>query len=114
VHHNVNVSVTGKKGTPEQHLEAVTEIVHQLTKLSDEGRKIDINQIKTQVSARYGLSDQPKTVDIIAAIPENYKEALLPILKTKPVRTASGVSKPFTSCLYTPYTRTHTSQIDHT
>jgi elongator complex protein 3 len=71
---------------------AVTDIVSQLTKLTDEGKKIDISQIKSQVCAKYGLPDQPKTVDIIAAIPDTYKDSLLPILKTKPVRTASGVS----------------------
>jgi len=31
-------------------------------------------------------------VDIIAAIPENYKNLLTPYLKVKPVRTASGVA----------------------
>ena len=34
----------------------------------------------------------PKLVDIISAIPENYKKKLLPILKAKPVRTASGIA----------------------
>lgn len=95
-------------------MEAVTEIVSQLRKLTDEGKKIDLTQIKSQVCAKYGLPDQPKTVDIIAAIPENYKDALLPILKTKPVRTASGVS---TICGYhslrnTP-THMHTQQQTH-
>ena len=31
-------------------------------------------------------------VDIIAAIPEEYKNLLTPFLKVKPVRTASGVA----------------------
>jgi histone acetyltransferase (RNA polymerase elongator complex component) len=30
-------------------------------------------------------------VDIISAIPDDYKKALLPKLKARPVRTASGV-----------------------
>ena len=34
----------------------------------------------------------PKLVDIISAIPENYKNKLLPLLKAKPVRTASGIA----------------------
>lgn len=34
----------------------------------------------------------PKLVDIISAIPESYKKKLLPILKAKPVRTASGIA----------------------
>ena len=31
-------------------------------------------------------------MDIISAIPDDYKKALLPRLKARPVRTASGVS----------------------
>eukprot|EP00347_Sterkiella_histriomuscorum_P015943 403355095 len=34
----------------------------------------------------------PKIVDILAGLPENYKDKLNPILKGKPVRTASGVA----------------------
>ena len=33
----------------------------------------------------------PKTGDIIAAIPENWKTFILPKIRAKPVRTASGV-----------------------
>ena len=31
-------------------------------------------------------------MDIISAIPDDYKKALLPKLKARPIRTASGVS----------------------
>jgi hypothetical protein len=34
----------------------------------------------------------PKLVDIIAAIPANHKSQLLPYVKAKPIRTASGVA----------------------
>jgi elongator complex protein 3 len=74
------------------HTQAVTEIVNSLIKLHLEARKIDINILKSQISVKYGLSHQPKTVDIIAAIPEQYKDILLPIVKTKPIRTASGIA----------------------
>ena len=48
-------------------------------------------RVKCKASAKYGLSIQPRLVDIIAAIPESYKKILLPKIKAKPVRTASGV-----------------------
>lgn len=48
-------------------------------------------KLKSHLSRRNGLQDQPKTVEIIAAIPEQFRKALLPALKTKPIRTASGV-----------------------
>lgn len=38
------------------------------------------------------MSKVPKVVDIISAIPESYKNKLLPYLKAKPVRTASGIA----------------------
>ena len=47
--------------------------------------------LKSQVSKDLHLGYQPKLVEIIAAIPEQYKPLLLPKLKAKPVRTASGV-----------------------
>ncbi|KAK2152855.1 hypothetical protein LSH36_316g06003 [Paralvinella palmiformis] len=48
-------------------------------------------RIKTKVSSKYGMSSQPRLVDIIAAVPHQYKKVLLPKLKAKPVRTASGL-----------------------
>ncbi len=72
-------------------MKAISAIVSLLIKAVNDGTNININSIKTQICATYGLGEQPKTVDIIAAIPEHYKEDLLPFLKTKPIRTASGV-----------------------
>ncbi len=48
--------------------------------------------IKGRVSRRYGLKSQPKAVDIIAALPAEHRAAILPVLRAKPVRTASGVA----------------------
>lgn len=50
--------------------------------------------MKTKTSAKYGLEAQPRLVDIIAAVPQHYRRALVPKLKAKPIRTASGVSRP--------------------
>ncbi len=38
------------------------------------------------------LNSIPKLVDLVQAIPESYKDKLMPLLKTKPVRTASGIA----------------------
>uniref|UniRef100_A0A8C0J8A3 Elongator complex protein 3 n=1 Tax=Chelonoidis abingdonii TaxID=106734 RepID=A0A8C0J8A3_CHEAB len=48
--------------------------------------------VKTKTSAKYGLSAQPRLVDIIAAVPPQYRKVLVPKLKAKPIRTASGVN----------------------
>uniref|UniRef100_A0A8C0J6Y9 Elongator complex protein 3 n=1 Tax=Chelonoidis abingdonii TaxID=106734 RepID=A0A8C0J6Y9_CHEAB len=49
-------------------------------------------RVKTKTSAKYGLSAQPRLVDIIAAVPPQYRKVLVPKLKAKPIRTASGVN----------------------
>jgi elongator complex protein 3 len=74
------------------NIKAITEIVNLLIQVHKEGKVIHLNRVKQDVCAKYQIATQPKTVDIINAIPEQYKKALLPALKAKPVRTASGVS----------------------
>ncbi|KAG7259445.1 hypothetical protein CRUP_000657 [Coryphaenoides rupestris] len=70
----------------------VADVIKQLVEAHEEGRDINLNKVKTRTSARYGLSSQPRLVDIIAAVPPHYRRALLPKLKAKPVRTASGIA----------------------
>jgi ELP3 family radical SAM enzyme/protein acetyltransferase len=76
------------------YVNCISEIVNKLIKAAEEGKaeEVNVNRIKSELSSKYGLSDQPKTVDIISAIPEEYRAVLLPTLKTKPVRTASGIA----------------------
>ena len=45
-----------------------------------------------QAAARYGAEKVPKLVDIIAAVPEEQRAALMPRLRAKPVRSASGIA----------------------
>lgn len=64
-------------------------------------RSIFAFRLKTKTSAKYGLSAQPRLVDIIAAVPPQHRKALVPKLKAKPIRTASGVStEPFSSSIH--------------
>ena len=49
-------------------------------------------QIKTEYSRKNGLSGTPKMTDLMAAIPEKYRNTIVPFLKVKPVRTASGIA----------------------
>ncbi|CAL8311933.1 unnamed protein product [Lota lota] len=70
----------------------VADVIKQLVEAHEEGRDINLNKVKTKTSAKYGLSSQPRLVDIIAAVPQHYRRALVPKLKAKPVRTASGIA----------------------
>ncbi|XP_050401515.1 elongator complex protein 3 isoform X1 [Patella vulgata] len=89
--------VKAKKKVPvaskeELMMMTVSEIVNELIKADQEGKDINLNKVKTKISSKYGLPSQPRLVDIIAAVPNQYKKALLPKLKAKPVRTASGIA----------------------
>uniref|UniRef100_A0A8C6X060 Elongator complex protein 3 n=1 Tax=Neogobius melanostomus TaxID=47308 RepID=A0A8C6X060_9GOBI len=70
----------------------ITDVIKQLVEAHEEGRDINLNKVKTKASAKYGLENQPRLVDIIAAVPPQYRRALVPKLKAKPIRTASGIA----------------------
>ncbi|CAH8860496.1 unnamed protein product [Trichobilharzia szidati] len=69
----------------------VSEIISHLLKAIEEKRDVDLNKLKSAVSSKYGLASQPRLVDLIAAVPTEHKHILLPRLKAKPVRSASGI-----------------------
>src|SRR5271170_7430855 len=69
----------------------VNEIISHLIRAHRDAKDVNLNRLKCEVSARHGCKRQPKLVDIIAAVPPDYRDALVPKLKTKPVRTASGI-----------------------
>jgi len=70
----------------------IGEIIQELLKAHNENRNIDLNKLKTRISSKYGLDSSPRLVDIIAAVPSYARDILVPKLKAKPIRTASGVS----------------------
>ncbi|KAJ3654672.1 hypothetical protein Zmor_013846 [Zophobas morio] len=89
----------GKKRNEFSHLTleekkviTVAEIVQLLIKAQNEKRDVNLNSLKTRISAKYGLESSPRLVDIIAAVPINYRKALVPKLLAKPIRTASGIA----------------------
>lgn len=70
----------------------ISEIIQELLLAHEEKKDVNLNHIKTRISSKYGLDSQPKLVDIIAAVPPQHRKILVPKLKAKPIRTASGVS----------------------
>lgn len=76
----------------EARVRAINEIVQALVTGIRDGHDVDLNDIKRRASVRYSLAKAPKLVDIIAAVPEEHKATLLPQLRAKPVRTASGIA----------------------
>ncbi|KAM1025715.1 hypothetical protein ACFX2I_038725 [Malus domestica] len=60
--------------------------------LSRKGQNVYLNALKTSACRKYGISRAPKLVEMIAALQESDREALLPKLWAKSVPTASGIA----------------------
>ena len=91
----------GKKGpkgkqnlAPEQErfLQCCVDISLELVASLDTNKDVNLNGLVGRMSKKYKLKAQPRLTDIISAIPDQYKKYLLPKLKAKPVRTASGIA----------------------
>ena len=74
------------------HVAALAEIVNCLVRAYEQQVPVNLGKIKGEISKKHKLHSIPKLVDVIAAVPEEYREMLLPYIKAKPVRTASGVA----------------------
>uniref|UniRef100_A0A061QU56 Elongator complex protein 3 n=1 Tax=Tetraselmis sp. GSL018 TaxID=582737 RepID=A0A061QU56_9CHLO len=79
--------------SPEElRIKAISDIVAALVKSIQQGRDVNLNALKSEVSRKYSLARAPKLVEIIAALPPEHKNELLPQLRAKPIRTASGIA----------------------
>lgn len=57
-----------------------------------ENKSVNLTSLKASYARKNNLNVIPKTIDIIAAIPEQHRKFILPRIRAKPVRTASGVA----------------------
>lgn len=85
-------AITNNEDFATSMVKACAEIVSELISATDANKDINLNALRSRVARKNKLTSQPRLVDIIAAIPEQYKPILLPKIKARPVRTASGVS----------------------
>ena len=76
----------------EQMMLCIGEVIQELIAAHQEGKDANLNKIKRRLSSKYELETSPRLVDIIAAVPQKYKKVLVPKLRAKPVRTASGIA----------------------
>jgi len=70
----------------------ISDIVSELMTAYKQGRTVNMLRLKQDCAAKNRLQGVPKLTQIIAGVPEQYKKQLLPLLKAKPVRTASGIA----------------------
>lgn len=76
-------------------LKTVSETLQEIARRQERGEALTahaVRRLMAKVAARNELGALPKLVDLIAALPEAQRASLLPVLKTKPVRTASGIA----------------------
>lgn len=59
-------------------MRAVSDIVTALVAGVRAGRDVDLNAVKREAAVKYRLGRSPKLVEIIAALPEEYRQELLP------------------------------------
>jgi len=76
----------------ERFLQCCGDISVELVSDLKEGKEIKLNGVIIRNAKKYCLKQQPRLTDVISSIPDQYKKYLLPKLKAKPVRTASGVA----------------------
>ena len=86
--------VSTKLSAEDQHaqLMVITELVSALIKAYEAKKPLNLTKLKHDLSRKHHAPFIPKLVNIIAGIPQEYKAKLLPYLKVKPIRTASGVA----------------------
>ena len=59
-------------------MRAISDIVNALIAGVKAGQDVNLNTVKRQASMKYSLSKAPKLVEIIAALPEEHRQELLP------------------------------------
>eukprot|EP00743_Colponemidia_sp_Colp-15_P005109 GILK01005499.1.p1 GENE.GILK01005499.1~~GILK01005499.1.p1 ORF type:complete len:546 (+),score=58.91 GILK01005499.1:47-1684(+) len=74
------------------NVQTISEIVNSLIQSYEANEKVNLVKLKNQTASRNGLKRMPKLVEIIAAIPDSHRALLLPYIKAKPIRTASGIA----------------------
>ncbi|GEQ72327.1 hypothetical protein JCM33374_g6014 [Metschnikowia sp. JCM 33374] len=83
-----------KKLAPEKErfISCCGDISLELVASLKTAKDINLNGLITRYAKKYKLKNQPRLTDIISSIPDQYKKYLIPKLKAKPVRTASGIA----------------------
>ncbi|EAY13921.1 elongation protein 3 homolog, putative [Trichomonas vaginalis G3] len=74
------------------NLKAAAELAQYLINSYEKGYQPDLQREKFKIARKYHLSRGLGSSEIIKAIPLEYRERILPLIRKKPVRTASGVA----------------------
>ena len=89
---NMGQKKKSKLSREERMVACIGDIITELANAHDAGKDVNLNKLKTRLASVHSLETSPRLVDIIAAVPPQHKKTLVPKLKAKPVRTASGIA----------------------
>lgn len=76
----------------EKRQNVLKDLISAMVDAHETKQNIDLNQLRCKISSFYRLKKLPTLVEIIAAVPQQYKTLLLPKLRAKPIRSASGIA----------------------
>lgn len=81
-----------KLSIQERQVLVVKQIIEALVDAHEKNEDVDLTKLRCKVAARYQTSKVPSLVDIISGVPQHLKTILLPKLRAKPIRSASGIA----------------------
>lgn len=81
-----------KLSVQEKQVLVVKQIIEALLEAHEKNDDVDLTKLRCKIASRYQLAKLPSLVDIISGVPQQYKSILLPKLRAKPIRSASGIS----------------------
>lgn len=76
----------------EKQILVVEQIIEALVDAHEKNDNVDLTRLRCKIASKYQLSKLPSLVDIISGVPQKYKSILLPKLRAKPIRSASGIA----------------------
>uniref|UniRef100_A0A6G1S988 Elongator complex protein 3 n=1 Tax=Aceria tosichella TaxID=561515 RepID=A0A6G1S988_9ACAR len=76
----------------EKQVLVVREIIETLIEAHEKNEDVDLSKLRNKIASKYATSKVPSLVDIISGVPHEYKPILLPKLRAKPIRSASGIA----------------------
>ena len=84
--------MSSQSSTKSSYALATSYIVQELIASYQDGSTLNLTKLKGEASKKFKLQGIPRMCDILQGLPIQWRAKLWPYLKTKPVRTASGVA----------------------
>lgn len=81
-----------KLTTQEKQALVIKDIIEFLLEAHNKNEDVDLTKLRCKIASKYQVHTLPPLVDIISNVPPQHKSTLLPKLRAKPVRSASGIA----------------------